>query len=357
MRRANLALRSRRHVGASVAGVARAALALGLLIAVSACDPRLAVHVADNRLVDGDGQPIRLLGVNRSGLEYACIQDLGILAGPADKRAIAAMTAWRINAVRVPLNEDCWLGINRVPHAYSGARYRAAVRGYVRRLHRAGLIVVLDLHWSAAGSARATGQQPLPDLDHAPAFWASVAHAFRSDPAVMFDLYNEPFGASWRCWRDGCEMAGGWRSAGMQTLVNAVRSSGARQPVIATGLDWGGDVSSWLAYRPHDPAHQIAAGVHVYDFRPCRDPACWAEDFGPVARAVPVVATELGQKECASPFLDRFMNWADRAGVSYLGWTWNPTGCDSPALIEAWNGRPTPSGMRFRAHLRAERGG
>jgi endoglucanase len=89
MRRAS----SCRRVGASLAGVARAALALGLLLAIAACDPRLAVHVADNRLVDGEGQPIRLLGVNRSGMEYACIQDLGIFAGPADRRSIAEMTA------------------------------------------------------------------------------------------------------------------------------------------------------------------------------------------------------------------------------------------------------------------------
>jgi hypothetical protein len=329
------------------------ALSLVVLLAASRCDSPLAVHVIDNRLVDGQGQPIRLLGVNRSGPEYACIQDLGIFAGPTDKSAIAAMTAWRINAVRLPLNEDCWLGINGVPAAYSGARYRAAVGAYVRRLNRAGLYVVLDLHWSAPGSAKAVGQEPLADLGHSPAFWASVARTFRTDPAILFDLYNEPFGVSWRCWRDGCVMPEGWRSAGMQTLVDAVRSTGAAQPVIATGLDWGGDLSSWLAFRPRDPAHQIVAGLHVYDFRPCRDPACWAMEVGPVARTAPVLATELGQKACTSSFLDRFMNWADGAGASYLGWTWNPTGCRSPALIESWNGHATASGERLRGHLRA----
>jgi endoglucanase len=143
----------------------------------------------------------------------------------------------------------------------------------------------------------------------------------------------------------------------MQTLLDAVRSAGAVQPVIATGLDWGGDLSSWLRYRPHDPLHQVVAGIHVYDFRSCVDAACWSEHFGPAARAAPVVASELGQKECASPFLDRFLSWADRDGVSYLAWTWNPTGCSSPALIASWDGRPTASGARFRAHLRAEGAG
>lgn len=309
------------------------------------------MHVLGGQLVDGQDQPIRLLGVNRSGAEYACVDGLGVVAGPIDRRAIAAMTSWRIGAVRIPLNEDCWLGINGVPPRYSGARYRRALRRYVRRLHRAGLYVILDLHWNAPGRARATGQQPMADLDHAPAFWSSVARAFRADPAVAFELYNEPFGISWRCWRDGCLLPTGWRAAGMQTLVDAVRSSGANQPIIATGLDWGGDLSSWLRFRPRDPANQLIAGLHVYDFRPCVTAGCWVHEVAPTARSVPVVATELGQKACSSPFIDRFMRWADQAGISYLAWAWDPAGCSAPALIRSWSGLPTQSGARFRAHL------
>jgi hypothetical protein len=332
--------------------IGRVGVALSVAAACAGC-ARLAAHVAGNQLVDGTWTPHRLLGVNRSGTEYACMQGIGFFAGPADRRAIEAMKTWRIDAVRVPLNEDCWLGINSAPRRYSGRAYRAAIRAYVARLHKAGFVVILDLHWNAPGSEPARSQQPMADQDHSPAFWTSVARAFRTDPAVVFDLYNEPHGISWQCWRDGCLLPEGWRTAGMQTLLNAVRESGALQPVIVTGLDWGGDVSSWLEYRPTDPAHQLVAGVHVYDFRSCADQACWARNFGPVARSVPVVATEVGQKACGIPFLERFMAWADKAGLSYLGWTWNPTGCASPALIESWSGQPTASGAQFRAHVRA----
>jgi len=329
----------------------RLGVVLSVLAVCSGCDSRLAVHVVGNQLVGGQGSPIRLLGVNRSGAEYACVEGLGFVDGPTDRRAIAAMAAWRINAVRLPLNEDCWLGINGVPLRYSGARYRAAISKYVARMHRAGLYVVLDLHWNAPGTVQATGQEPMADQDHAPAFWASVARTFREDPAVMFELYNEPYDISWQCWRDGCLLPAGWRTAGMQTLVNAVRSTGARQPIIATGLDWGGDLSSWLEYRPYDPANQLVAGLHVYDFRSCVSADCWAREVGPTARAVPVVTTELGQKACSSAFINRFMNWADQVGVSYLAWAWDPAGCSAPALIRSWDGQPTASGNRFRAHL------
>jgi endoglucanase len=332
-----------------------AAVALGGAAVGAGCeDPPLTVRVDGNRLVDGSGKPIRLLGVNRSGGEYACVGGHGFFAGPTGRRSIRAMADWGINAVRLPLNEHCWLGVNGAPARYGAARYRAAVRRYVARLHRAGLYVVLDLHWSAPGDARASGQRPMADLDHAPAFWSSVARAFRHDPAIVFDLFNEPYEIGWRCWRDGCLQPEGWRSAGMQTLLDAVRSSGARQPVIATGIRWGTDLSSWLEYRPRDPAGQLAAGLHAFDFSYCTSLRCWTSGLERVAAGVPVVATELGQRECASPFIDRFTDWADAAGVSYLGWSWNPSGCAAPALIRSWDGTPTASGARLRVRLTSE---
>jgi hypothetical protein len=140
--------------------------------AIQRADP-FSVRVSGNHLVDGTGKPLRLRGVNRSGGEYACVsppeERLSTFAGPTGRRAIAAMTAWRINAVRLPLNENCWLGINGVPRRYSSAHYRKAVTGFVARLHKAGLYVVLDLHWSAPGTTRAIGQTEMADFDHASA--------------------------------------------------------------------------------------------------------------------------------------------------------------------------------------------
>jgi uncharacterized protein YbdZ (MbtH family) len=329
-----------------------AAVTVTVRVATACTDCQLAVHVAGNRLTDAQGKPIRLLGVNRSGAEYACVQDQGLIAGPTGPRAIAAMTAWRINAVRLPLNEDCWLGINGAPRRYSGERYRAAIQAYVARLHQAGLYVVLDLHWNAPGRELALGQLQMADLSHAPAFWASVASTFKADPAVVFDLYNEPNGISWPCWRDGCDLPQGWRTAGMQALLDAVRRTGARQPVIATGLGWGSDLSSWLRYRPHDPAGQLVAGFHAYSSRNCATVGCWNGTVRPVARAVPVVTTEFGAAGgCSAGFADQFMSWADSAGLSYLGWSWNPSGCAAPALIRTWGGQPTAYGAGVRGHL------
>ena len=107
------------------------------------------------------------------------------------------MAAWGINAVRIPLNEDCWLGINGVAPTVGGIAYRRAIEAYVARLGRAGMVAVVDLHWSAPGAQLATGQQDMADADHSVAFWHSVAAALRGDRNVVFDLYNEPHDISW----------------------------------------------------------------------------------------------------------------------------------------------------------------
>lgn len=53
----------------------------------------------------------QLRGVNRSGGEYSCIKNLGIFEGRVDEASIESIKSWHVNVVRIPLNEECWLGI------------------------------------------------------------------------------------------------------------------------------------------------------------------------------------------------------------------------------------------------------
>ena len=105
----------------------RVALIITLVLALPASAAARGLHVSGNLLLGGNGQPVALHGVNRSGTEYACIQGWGMFDGPNSAASVAAMASWHINFVRVLLNEDCWLGINGVKRAYGGARYRRAI--------------------------------------------------------------------------------------------------------------------------------------------------------------------------------------------------------------------------------------
>lgn len=330
---------------------------IGMVALLNGCAVVVSISVSGNQLRGANGTATRLLGVNRSGTEYACAQGWGLFDGPSDANSITAITSWHVNAVRVPLNEDCWLGINGVNSAYAGSNYQTAIVNYVKALNAAGAVAILDLHWNAPGSTLATGQQVMADADHSPAFWTSVATTFKAYTGVMFDLYNEPHDISWSCWRDGC-MSGGWQTAGMQSLVNAVRNTGATQPLLLGGLGWSGDLSQWLTYEPTDPAHALVASVHVYNFGSCTNTACWDSMIAPVAASVPVVTGELGENDCAHGFIDSYMSWADAHKVSYLGWTWDTWNCSSgPALITDYNGTPTAFGAGYKAHLATLAGG
>jgi endoglucanase len=352
------------------AGSALALLGLVVLAATGLAVPvaRAALRVRGNELVDGPGRGrvVTIRGVNRSGTEYACIQGWGFFDSPHpdridDRAMIAAMRTWDINAVRLPLNEDCWLGVN-TPPGRGGAVYRRIVVAYVRALHAAGLYAVLDLHVAAPGAVKATGIDRMPDRDHAPAFWHSVARTFRDDHALIFDLYNEPHDIGWRCWLHGCRIPAGGRqpayeAAGMRSLVDAVRSAGARQPLLLGGIDWALDLRGWIAAEPRDPRHALLASDHNYGgLSPC-DAGC-RDAILAVHRRVPVLFGELGETDCAHGYIDQMMPFADAHGIGYLGWTWDATTggwtCrGGPSLISDYRGTATGFGVGFRDHLRA----
>ncbi|MFN8162305.1 MAG: cellulase family glycosylhydrolase [Solirubrobacterales bacterium] len=309
--------------------------------------------------MDGAGHAVRLLGVNRSGTEYSCQQGYGVFDGPSDAASIKAMKSWHINAVRVPLNETCWLGVNGIDPSLGGSSYQATIRSYVNRLERAGLYVILDLHVAAPGAQQATGIIPMPDADHALDFWRGIAAAYRDDRGVLFDLYNEPHDVGWRCWEWGCTIhdvrAGTYRAAGMRELVAAVRSAGAEQPLLLGGVGWARNLDRWLAHLPPDPLHAEVASNHTYDFAACY--SICRTDLARIARHHPVVTGEMGEGDCRHRYIDPYMRWADSRGVSYLGWAWDTRGGWScrggPSLITAYDGTPTGFGIGLREHLRA----
>src|SRR5262249_24140159 len=147
------------------------------------------------------------------------------------------------------------------------------------------------------------GQRPMPD-DHSAAFWTSVASAFASDPAVVFDFCNEPYSPAlvndpshpvdWNCWLNGgCQgptandqstpdPVSTSTAVGVQALVTRIRGTGAHQPIMVGGLAYANDLSGWLAHEPNDPLGQLAASFHVYQGEACSAQACWDQQVAPV---------------------------------------------------------------------------
>ena len=147
------------------------------------------------------GAPIRLRGVNRSGLEYADPGPAGrgaaafldsVAFDEADLRRIAA---WGANVVRVPFTQEFVLGGRG---AATGADYLAALDQVVtwaeacRRLHPARPAVDRRRYRRTA-SARTGQLTGCPRSRTAnPSSCAILASHYRDRPSVLFDLFNEP---------------------------------------------------------------------------------------------------------------------------------------------------------------------
>src|SRR6266566_3816898 len=89
--------------------------------------PAPSLHVSGRGLFTAHGRRVVLHGVNRPGGEFLCTKGRGMWDGPMDQASVTAMKSWAVNAVRVPLNEDCWNGEPYLKLRYRGVSYRRAV--------------------------------------------------------------------------------------------------------------------------------------------------------------------------------------------------------------------------------------
>lgn len=328
-----------------------------------AADPvaPMALKVLGNRFINQRNATIQLRGVNFSGTQYACAEGWGVFDAPATDASITALKSWKVNAVRLPLNESCWLGINGVKAAYGGANYRNAVNAWVTKLTAASIYVIVDMHWNAAGTAKALDQKAAADRDHANTYWSSVANVFKGNPAVVFDLYNEPYPdrnrdttAAWKCTRDGGTCPGvGFQVAGSQEMLNAVRATGSTNVVLVSGPEYAGSVRRWAEFKPADPLNQIAASVHIYGQplgSPYDDPSRWGE-VNPTTIGAPIVVGEYGDSDCTHQFTDRLLPVLDTRLVSYMAWGWVVSDCaGEPSLLKDYKGTPSAWGVGVKAH-------
>lgn len=359
------------------------------------------LHIVGNKILNSLGQTVPLRGVNSSGTEYSAIFNgqANSIWDPGQgtvnaqtmppQATVNAMLAWEIDVVRVPINESTWLGINGGDAYTSAATYQAGIIAWVNELTSNNIAVVLSNFWAGPGTHLATnslcGGQfgPLPDADHAPTLWTSLANTFKSNSSVIFDLYNEPLPdnnsdttQAWTDLRDGSTVSSSnsgctfsYTSAGTQSLVNAIRATGATNIIDVPGVQFTDSLTQWLTYEPTDPTPagfsgtwvpQLAASWHTYQGQVCSDTTCYNTYIKPVMNSVPVIANEIGENDCTGTYIDPLMAWMDTNGApgNYLQWTWldsQPCASGDPAsVLNAKTGDPTITyGSDFRDHLLA----
>jgi endoglucanase len=328
--------------------------------------PTAFYSVSGNNILDAAGKPVNLHGVDRPSLEWSCTGQAvsGGASGIPASDFSTMKTAWNANVVRLAVSQDRWL-----PGTHDTcAGYQNTVKAAVSAAEAAGLIVIIDLHWSDQGNtANTSGQQCMPDQNSV-TFWQQVAAVYKSDPKVWFELYNEPYppgsssSAKWSLWQNGgsvtCNaLVGGhgatWNAPGMQALVNAVRGVGANNIIIAGGLDF----SSNLNGVPHLTGSNIAYAIHIYRQNTTWSTASWDAQFGSTSAAVPVVATEFGDQVCDGQSFDQqFLSYLHSHNVGYTAWAWFAASCNFTSIVSDAAGTCTSSttGCAIQADMKQQ---
>jgi len=367
--------------------------------------PALSVSVQGNHFVNGNGNTIQLRGVNVSSLQGTPIQGWspdnpwgGQTGDPTPNWN--TIKGWAVNVVRIPLNDQSWLNLtcteartSNTKDADPGNNYQQTVIQSVQDATAAGLYVILDLHWSAPGNICALEQGQMADADHSITFWSQIATTFKTYPNVMFELFNEPFfdqgfsdyGLGAKAWshlmqgpngtngsfnsfaatggidQDGHQIVrhpfgGSWTVAGMQSMLNAIRSAGATNVVLVGALQYDQILDGWLANRPNDSAGQLAAVWHAYPSfgaawnstaytLPNNGEQAYSTAQNILNNGIPVIVTEFGDHDAPNtdfaPFVGRLLPRLDAMGISYLGWTWNTWQNPDNVLIKNAAGDPT----------------
>ncbi len=307
------------------------------------------LKVVGNRLHDPDGKEVWLQGVNAGGLETLPQDDQPV------KSLMVAIEDWKSNCIRVPMKEEFWYG-NSHYQTDGGEAYRAKIAKMIILAANRGAYVAIDLHRFRA-----------PKQEHAD-FWKDFAAIYKDHPAVLFDVFNEPHGTTWEVWRNGGHVGPenapdesaflseaekkqnqGFESIGMQGLVDAVRSTGAKNIIIAGGLFWCNDLSGVVnGYALDDKGgNGIMYSWHTYHWH--KD---WATRVVPAAEQYPIFLGEVGADTAKMGFIpdadqeDPYTWVPDMLGfiqknkIHWTGWCFHPSA--TPRMIKSWDYEPTP---------------
>ena len=304
------------------------------------------LRVVGNQLQTAAGKPVWLQGVAVPSMEWSA-------GGEHILESIdVAIKEWKANCIRLPVRDDFWSGHGPWQND-GGAKYRQLVEDAVNACAGQGAYLVLDLHVYRA-----------PLEAHAQ-FWKESAGRFKNHPAVLFDIINEPHDISWEVWRNGGKVTDEKKASkvvaenkealrtvetiGMQKLLEVIRGVGAKNIIIAGGLDWAYDLSGVLkgfALEDRD-GNGIMYSSHVYPWK-----SDWQGKFLDAAAKYPIFVGEVGADAKKLPFLpaDRQEDpatWVpDVLGViqkhrlNWTAWSFHPSA--SPRVLLDWNYTPTP---------------
>lgn len=332
-----------------------------------------------NRIVDANGQAVRIAGVSWFGLESETLAPHGLWARNYQSM-MDQMVELGFNTIRLPFCNELFdpgktpqsinYSLNPDLQGLVGVELIDAIVNYAGEI---GLRILLDHHRNDAGVG-ALGKD-LWYTDEYPesrwiADWEMLAQRYLGNPTVIgADLHNEPHGPA--TWGSG-DPATDWRLAA-ERCGNAILAINPDWLIVVEGVAsyqgeaywWGGnlqgvrdhpvrlDLPNRLVYSPHAYPNSIYAQpwFSAPDF-PENLFGIWDQMWGYIYREgiAPVILGEWG-----SFFEDpKDLQWLDKMkaylqgdwnedgtpdippgdpGISWIWWSWNPNSGDTGGIL------------------------
>ncbi len=303
------------------------------------------LHVDGKYIKTSDGTIVKLSGVNIPSLEWSN-------QGEHISQSVqAAVKDWRANVIRFPLCQDRWFG-KADGQADSGKSYQSLVDAAIKQANTLGAFVVIDLHWSDAGVwGKYLSQHKMPDRNSI-VFWKDIAKKYANIPGVLFDIYNEPHDVDWNIWKSGGQISeningvtSNYFAVGFQEIIDSIRSTGAKNILIVSGLDWAYDLSGLTTgYDLNDPnGNGIIYSFHIYPWKGI-SALDWDLHIRFISSNHPIFIGEVGCKpDPAQPdpnvWAPEVIRYINLNGFSWAAWSFHPLA--SPCLISDWSYTPT----------------
>jgi len=330
--------------------LSRRAVVAGLLVATVvpvAARQATRIEIQGNRML-WNGQTLRLRGVAMGDPVY-------IRAGRSLGDYMTVATQWSANCVRISVHPGHW--------RYDRSQMAALLDADVQAARSQGLFVIID--WHAIGFPGMYQPVPPPEwgliadaylstITDAADFWRSMAQFYGNDPAILFELWNEPVTDERHWISDGA----GWtqfRAAWVE--LTAVIRGISDNIILCSGGRWAHDLTGAAGAPMDDP--RTAYAWHIYPNEDRTAPDRWFKSLGNLATQKPIVITEWGflpdgtsdlaggLEDFADPLVAEIF---DGLGLGHTAWCFSPSA--TPALLGA-DGTPSAYGQFVQSQLLA----
>lgn len=320
-----------------------------------------ALETQGNQLINAvTKEDVQLVGASISSLEYSC-QGNGHFA----VSDFMTMRSWGMNIVRIPLSSQLFLNSQGVCPTYTQTLLQI-----INNATQSGLYVDITLQWNAPfgdNTSMGGSQYPLPDSTKDGAFWEKIAHLFRTNSNVFFDLFGEPHDVSFDQWFYGGRITignnndyrnltipqlvhGTYNAIGMYNLAAKVRAI-SPNIIIISGTDWGFDLEQLNNPQFAFPENNLLFATHLWDHSN-EQPDSWNKAFWQIQSRLPVIVTEMGQYDCKNTYVSQVIPALNEKNISWIGWSWGVGNClNNSNLLASWDGTPNSP---YSAYLRQQ---